>query len=189
MAGQPVDFQIIPFRGVYYELIPEARKYCRSLVYPVPDPAFPFLGIHFTRTLDGRIECGPNAVLATGREAYSLRSFSAKDIREMLSFRGFRVLAKEQWKRGLLEMARTVSTRQFVRALQSLIPLVERKDVVRTRSGIRAQAVDSNGHLIDDFLIEESERMISVFNAPSPAATACLRIGEQIAARVRKRLG
>ena len=189
LAGQYVDFQIIPFRGVYYELIPEARKYCRNLIYPVPDPAFPFLGIHFTRTLSGRIECGPNAVLAAGREAYELRNTSWSDMREILGFPGFRELARKHWRKGLLEMIRTISTREFVRALQHLIPVVQQKHVFRTRSGIRAQAVDSDGNLIEDFLIKESERMISVCNAPSPAATACLRIGEKIAERVRRRIG
>jgi L-2-hydroxyglutarate oxidase len=188
MAGQSVQFQIIPFRGVYYELLPHARDLCKNLIYPVPDPAFPFLGVHFTRTIDGRIECGPNAVLATGREAYSIKSSSVSEVVEILGYSGFRHLARKHWRKGLDEMVRTVSSRRYVRQLQRLIPSLRDKDVVKTRSGIRAQAINPEGDLIEDFMIEESERMVSVCNAPSPAATACLRIGERIARQAMQKM-
>lgn len=183
MAGQSVSYKIVPFRGLYYELKPEKRHLCNNLIYPVPDPAFPFLGVHFTRTADGRIECGPNAVLASGREAYTFAQTSFSDVREYLGFSGFRHLSRKHWRKGVDEVMRTVSTSSYVKELKRLVPSIKSKDVVRTRSGIRAQAIDPSGNLIEDFLFAESNRMISVCNAPSPAATACLRIGEIIAER------
>lgn len=188
LAGQHVDFLVIPFMGIYYELLPRVRSLCRHLIYPVPDSSFPFLGVHFTRTIDGRIECGPNAVLAAGREAYALQQSSWEDIREIMAYRGFRRLAMRHWRKGFDELARTASKGLYLRELQRLIPSLTRSDIVRTRTGIRAQAVDGDGQLLEDFVIEESEKMISVCNAPSPAATACLRIGEIVAERVLGKL-
>ncbi|MCH8276556.1 MAG: L-2-hydroxyglutarate oxidase [Bacteroidetes bacterium] len=187
MAGEEPAFQIIPFRGVYYELREEARHLCNNLIYPVPDPNYPFLGVHFTRMLDGRVECGPNAVLATGREAYSLIPVEMKDMIEILRFRGFRKMVGKHWRQGIAEMAKTLSKKRYLRALQRLVPSITQDDIVRSRSGIRAQALDRNGELVDDFLIIESDRVVNVCNAPSPAATAGLRIGQLICERVASR--
>ncbi len=187
MAGEEPTFQIIPFRGVYYELREEARHLCNNLIYPVPDPDYPFLGVHFTRMLDGRVECGPNAVLATGREGYSLIPVEMKDMMEILRFRGFWTMVRKHWRQGIAEMAKTLSKKRYLRALQRLVPSITQDDIVRSRSGIRAQALDRNGELVDDFLIIESDRVVNVCNAPSPAATAGLRIGQLICERVASR--
>ncbi len=188
LSGAAPDHQIVPFRGVYYELREEARYLCQNLVYPVPDPVYPFLGVHFTRMIDGRVECGPNAVLATGREGYSISESSLKDMAEYIGFRGFRRLVLKNWKQGFAEMVRTVSKKRYLHALQRLIPSVTESDLIPRRSGIRAQAVGRDGQMIDDFLIVEAGRVINVCNAPSPAATASLRIAQTIAERVVERL-
>ncbi len=187
LAGDDPDVRIVPFRGVYYELTPPARSLCKNLIYPVPDPAYPFLGVHFTRMIDGRVECGPNAVMALGREGYSWRQPHFGEFFSSLAFSGFRSLARRHWRKGVSEVARTVSKKRYLRALQTLIPSISMDDIVPCRSGIRAQAIDRSGNLVDDFLVVESERMIHVCNAPSPAATAGLRIGQMIAKRVSSR--
>ncbi len=188
MAGADPGLQIVPFRGVYYELKEQARKLCRNLIYPVPDPAYPFLGVHFTRTIDGRIEVGPNAVLATGREGYSLSQFNARDFLEAVRFRGFRKMARTHWRKGVVEVRRTVSKRAYVRALRTIVPAVSANDLIPCRSGIRAQAIRDDGSMVDDFVFVDQPNMLHVCNAPSPAATACLAIGEAIADRVAGRM-
>jgi (S)-2-hydroxyglutarate dehydrogenase len=188
MAGANTDFQIVPFRGVYYELTPDARRLCQNLIYPVPDPAYPFLGVHFTRMTDGRIEVGPNAVLATGREGYSLTKWNVADISEAVRFSGFRHLARNHWRKGITELHRTVSKNAYLKALKTLVPSIQAGDLIPCRSGIRAQALRPDGSMVDDFVILNQPNMVHVCNAPSPAATACLAIGEFIADQVAGRL-
>ena len=188
LSGANPDFRIVPFRGIYYELREESRYLCHHLVYPVPDPRYPFLGVHFTRMIDGRVECGPNAVLATGREGYTVSKSSFRDMGEMLGFRGFHKLMARNWRQGFMEIGRTVSKRRYLKALQRLIPAVSDVDLLPCRSGIRAQAVDRSGEMIDDFLTVGSGRVINVCNAPSPAATASLRIAQTILEGVQDRL-
>lgn len=189
MSGASLEFKIIPFRGIYYELRPESRYLCNNLIYPVPDPSYPFLGIHFTRMMDGRVECGPNAVIATGREGYTFASGSLKDILEYVGFPGFQRLSLKHWRKGLKEIVRTASKRVYLKEARRLIPALTNKDIVPCRSGIRAQAVARTGELVDDFVIIESKSVINVCNAPSPAATAALRIGQLLGERVSDRLG
>ncbi len=188
MAGADPGLQIVPFRGVYYELKEQARELCRNLIYPVPDPAYPFLGVHFTRTIDGLIEVGPNAVLATGREGYSLSQFSARDLLEAVRFPGFRKMARTHWRKGVVEVRRTISKRAYVRALRTIVPAVSANDLIPCRSGIRAQAIRDDGSMVDDFVFVDQPNMLHVCNAPSPAATACLAIGEAVADRVADRM-
>lgn len=182
MCGVDPRLQIIPFRGEYYELVPERRFLVRNLIYPVPDPRFPFLGVHFTRMIHGGVEAGPNAVLALKREGYRRWSFSLADALEMISYGGFWRMGAKYWKTGLGEFYRSVNHRAFVKALQRLIPELGLDDVRRAGAGVRAQAVEPTGQLVDDFYIVETERMIHVLNAPSPAATASISIGKTIAA-------
>lgn len=179
-CGLSTDVQIVPFRGEYCELLPAYRHLVRGLIYPVPDPTFPFLGVHTTRMLDGRIEAGPNAVLAFRRDGYRFRDLSVRDLGETLSHRGFRALARRHWRTGAREMRRSLSLRAFARALARLVPAIRPEMLQRTRAGIRAQAIDAEGHLVDDFRVLRAERMVHVINAPSPAATASLAIGERI---------
>jgi len=174
--------KIIPFRGEYYELIPEARHLCRNLIYPVPDARFPFLGVHFTRMIAGGVECGPNAVLALAREGYAWRDFDLDDLTETLGYPAFWRLAARHWRMGLGEIRRSLSKRAFTHALQRLIPEIRERDLSPAPAGVRAQALAPDGALVDDFLIVRSERIINVCNAPSPAATSALAIGETIAA-------
>jgi L-2-hydroxyglutarate oxidase len=188
MAGKEPEMMIVPFRGVYYELRPEARRFCRNLIYPVPNPAYPFLGVHFTRMIDGRIEVGPNAVLTTAREGYDLRTWNWQDLSEAAGYPGFRRLAAQHWKMGLDEMHRTLSKRAYVKAVQGLVPDVRADDLLPCRSGIRAQALRSDGSMVDDFVMIDQEDALHVCNAPSPAATACLAIGGRIVDRVSERL-
>ncbi|NOX56139.1 MAG: L-2-hydroxyglutarate oxidase [Planctomycetes bacterium] len=180
LAGDRPDAKIVPFRGEYYELVPEARHFCRALIYPVPDPKFPFLGVHFTRMIHGGVECGPNAVLAFAREGYRKTDVNLCDLSESLTYPGFLRLAARHWKTGLGEMWRSVSKRAFVRALQRLMPEIRAEHLRPAPAGVRAQALDREGHLVDDFLIRESDRIVHVLNAPSPAATASLNIGRLI---------
>lgn len=189
MAGAEPDMMIVPFRGMYYELRPEARRLCRNLIYPIPDPAYPFLGVHFTRMIDGRVEVGPNAVLATAREGYDLKTWNLKDLREAAGFRGFRKLAAAHWRMGVNEMHRTLSKRAYLKAVRALVPSAQLNDLLPCRSGIRAQALRSDGSMVDDFVLVEQEDALHVCNAPSPAATACLAIGDRIVDRVSARLG
>jgi L-2-hydroxyglutarate oxidase len=180
MAGGQPNVRIVPFRGEYYELVPESESLCRNLIYPVPDPSFPFLGVHFTRMIDGGVECGPNAVLALSREGYRWRDVSVRDMIDTFSYKGFRTLAAKHWRMGLGEMHRSLRKTAFVTALQKLIPAIRSRDLKPGRAGVRAQAVTPDGNLYDDFLIEKSDRAIHVLNAPSPAATASIAIANQI---------
>lgn len=187
LAGlQPVA-QIVPFRGEYYELVPEAQHLCRNLIYPVPDPAFPFLGVHFTRMIEGGVECGPNAVLAFAREGYRKTDVHLAELWQTLAFGGFRRLACKYWRTGAGEMWRSWNKRAFVKALARLVPEIRPEHLVSGRSGVRAMAIGPDGQMIDDFLIQPAERMVHVLSAPSPAATSALNIGklivEQLAAQ------
>jgi len=187
-CGLDPGMMIIPFRGEYYDVLPERRALVRHPIYPVPDPRLPFLGVHFTRTIDGHVHAGPNAVLALKREGYARTDFSTRDVAEMLSFVGFWRMAGRYWPTGLAELGRSVSKTAFVRALQRLVPNLRAEDVVPGGSGVRAQAVDRSGQLIGDFRIVAGKRSLHVLNAPSPAATACLSIGRHIAGRARELL-
>ncbi len=189
LAGIEPPARIVPFRGEYYELVPRARRLVRALIYPVPDPAFPFLGVHFTRRVDDSVEVGPNAVLSLGREFYRRSRPDLADVRETLAYRGFRALARRYWRMGAAEMWRSSSRRVYARTARALVPAVEGSDLRTAGAGVRAQAVTADGRLVDDFLIEESPGCLHVLNAPSPAATASLAIGEHIAGRVVARLG
>jgi L-2-hydroxyglutarate oxidase len=180
MCGVATDVRIIPFRGEYYVVDPNRRGLVKNLIYPVPDPAFPFLGVHFTRMIDGKLEAGPNAVLAFKREGYERTSFSLLDTLEMLMFSGFRRLALRYWRMGYQEYRRSFSTTLFVRDLQRLVPELCAADIQPGGAGVRAQAVDNEGRLLDDFCLLDGEGMIHVLNAPSPAATASISIGQTI---------
>ncbi|MGP4081240.1 L-2-hydroxyglutarate oxidase [Pseudalkalibacillus sp. R45] len=180
-SGQNPDLKIVPFRGEYFELKPEKEYLVRNLIYPVPNPDFPFLGVHFTRMIGGGVEAGPNAVLGFKREGYRKRDISLKDLSETLMYPGFWKLASSYWKEGLEEMVRSFNKGAFVRSLQRLIPSIEADDLVSAPAGIRAQALKSDGSLVDDFFLVHSKRSTHVCNAPSPAATACFPIGEHIA--------
>lgn len=186
MCGVKPGLKIVPFRGEYYELEPERQYLVKNLVYPVPDLSFPFLGVHFTRMIKGGIEAGPNAVLAFKREGYKKSSFSLKDSFETFTYGGFVKLIRPYWKMGFGEMWRSLSKKAFVRALQRLIPELHSHDVHPGGAGVRAQALEPDGGLVDDFRIVEAEKMIHVLNAPSPAATASISIGEQIASMAKR---
>ena len=179
--GVRVDLRIIPFRGEYYKLRKESEFLVKGLIYPVPDPAFPFLGVHLTQTMKGWVEAGPNAVLAAKREGYRKRDFSFSDFVRTIAFPGFWKMSVREWKTGLWEINRSLRKGVFLDSLQQLVPELSSDDLAGTGSGVRAQAVDSAGNLIDDFRIEESRRAIHVLNAPSPGATSSLVIGEHIA--------
>lgn len=189
LCGVEPGVKIIPFRGEYYELVKERQGLVRNLVYPVPDPRFPFLGVHFTRMIQGGVECGPNAVLAFRREGYTRTSFSLKDSLEMFGYAGFWHMAGKYWRMAIDEMYRSASKKAFVKALQGLIPALREDDVHPSGAGVRAQALDPAGKLLDDFRIVEAERMIHVLNAPSPAATASISIGRTIAEMAAKSFG
>lgn len=180
LSGAKLAEKVVPFRGEYFELKPEAEHLCRNLIYPVPDPAFPFLGVHFTRMAVGGVECGPNAVLAFAREGYHKTDINIRDLAESLTYPGFLRLAARHWKMGLGEIWRSISKAAFVRALQRLMPEIRTEHLVAAPSGVRAQALARDGNLVDDFLIVESEQVVNVCNAPSPAATAALNIGRLI---------
>jgi L-2-hydroxyglutarate oxidase len=180
-AGQKPEAKIVPFRGEYYELVPKKRHLVRTLVYPVPNPQFPFLGVHFTRMIDGSVHAGPNAVLAFKREGYRKTDFDFSDLRETLAYRGFWKLARRHYKEGFAEIYRSLSKAAFVRSLQRLVPEVRADDLIPASSGVRAQALMPDGKLVDDFLIMNGQNSIHVCNAPSPAATASLEIGAAIA--------
>ena len=183
LAGENSSISIIPFRGEYYVLKPESRHLVNSLIYPVPDPKFPFLGVHFTRRIDGSVEAGPNAVLATAREGYRRRDFSFQETWELLTNPGFWKIGRNYWKTGMGEYTRSLFKPLFVKALQNLVPAIQGSDLVPGGSGVRAQAMDRTGKLLDDFCIVQSERFIHVLNAPSPAATASFAIGSKISAQ------
>ncbi len=187
LCGVRPGLRIVPFRGEYYELVAARRSLVRNLVYPVPDPRFPFLGVHFTRTIDGAVEAGPNAVLAFRREGYDRFDVSLRDTIDVATYGGFWRLAGRFWRTGASEFLRSFSKRAFVRSLQRLVPELREEDVVRAGAGVRAQAVDPGGVLVDDFRIVDGEWAVHVLNAPSPAATASIAIGRHVAARIRER--
>ncbi|WP_421828227.1 L-2-hydroxyglutarate oxidase [Larkinella sp.] len=174
---QEIDVRIIPFRGEYFKIRPEKEYLVRNLIYPVPDPNFPFLGVHFTRMVHGGVEAGPNAVLAFQREGYRKSDINLKEMYETLSWPGFQKVAAKYWETGLGEMYRSFSKSAFTKALQELIPEIQENDLMEGGSGVRAQACDRTGGLLDDFAILETDRAIHVCNAPSPAATSSLSIG------------
>jgi (S)-2-hydroxyglutarate dehydrogenase len=183
-----IDLKIIPFRGEYYELIPEKQHLVNHLIYPVPDPNFPFLGVHFTRMIGGGVEAGPNAVLAFRREGYRKLDANFKELFEILAWPGFRKVAAKYWKTGLGEYYRSFSKAAFTHALQALIPAISAPDLVPGGAGVRAQACDRSGGLLDDFSIIENSQAINVCNAPSPAATSSLSIGQAVGQMALKRL-
>lgn len=182
LFGVEPSVRLVPFRGEYALLRPEAERLVRGLIYPVPDPAFPFLGVHLTRSVHGEVDAGPSAALAFSREGYRMRTLRPADLVDVLGHRGFRRLARRHWRMGLAEIGRSVSLRSFWRAARRLVPDLAREDLTRGPSGVRAQAVLPDGSLADDFVIEETARAVHVLNAPSPAATASLAIGGEVAA-------
>ncbi len=184
LCGVDPGVTLVPFRGEYRRLVPARRDLVRHIVYPVPDPALPFLGVHFTRTIDGEVEVGPDAVLTWSREGYARGAVRLRDVGDMLSSEGFRRMARRWWRTGLAELLRSRSERASVRAMRRLVPAVRRRDVVPAGVGVRAQAVAPDGALVDDFVIERGPRSVHVVNAPSPAATAALAIGEEVAGLV-----
>ena len=179
-AGIISQVRIVPFRGEYYRLTEAAAGMVRGLIYPAPDPAFPFLGVHFTRMISGKIECGPNAVLALKREGYEKISFNLKDTWDTLSYPGFWKLAMKYFKMGFAEMRRSHSKRAFVKGLQKLIPSIESEHIVPASAGVRANAMNGAGKVLDDFYILKQPRQVHILNAPSPAATAALSLGDEI---------
>ncbi|MGF1491160.1 MAG: L-2-hydroxyglutarate oxidase [Microcoleaceae cyanobacterium] len=184
LSGDRPAAKIVPFRGEYFKLRPEVRHLCRNLIYPVPDPSFPFLGVHFTRMIDGEVECGPNAVLAFAREGYRKSDVDLRDLVESITYPGFIRLAIRHWRTGSGEMWRSFSKRAFVRALQRLCPEIQAEHLDAAPAGIRAQALYPDGGLADDFVVQAREGIVHVSNAPSPAATASLNIGRLIVDRV-----
>lgn len=187
LSGDNPDVQVLPFRGEYYKLKPGAEHLCRNLIYPVPDPAFPFLGVHFTRMVSGGVECGPSAVLAFAREGYSLTEVNMGELGEILRYPGFRRLATRHWKKGFSEIWQSISKRAFLRQLQHLVPSISLDDIEPAPSGVRAQAVTRLGQMVDDFLITETEQVVNVCNAASPAATASLNVGKLVAETLARR--
>ena len=181
LMGVEIDLQIVPFRGEYYTLKKEREHLVKGLIYPVPDPDLPFLGVHFTRNVKGYVEAGPNAVLATAREGYRKRDLNIRDFSETLGFPGFWRVAKREWKTGINEVNRSLRKSVFTRDLQKMIPEIESNDLTTGGAGVRAQAVRRDGTLLDDFAIERTERAVHVLNAPSPGATSSLEIGKYIA--------
>ncbi len=186
-SGVRPPARIVPFRGEYYLLTDEAKALCRNLIYPVPDDHFPFLGVHFTRTMAGAVECGPNAVLAFAREGYRKADVSLRDLWATVTYKGFQRLVRRYWRTGLGEMWRSLNKKAFARALQRLVPEVHERYLRPAPAGIRAQAVAPDGTMVDDFVWVDTPRMLHVLNAPSPAATASLAIAEQIVERLAER--
>jgi len=188
LTGMSGKFRILPFRGEFYNITGPTSRLVRHLVYPVPDPRFPFLGVHFTLRLDGGLEAGPNAVMAFAREGYRLRNVNAGELSEILAFTGFYRMAYKYWGKGWEEMHRSFSKKAFLKSMQRLIPQARIEDMKYARSGVRAQCVASDGTMIYDYLILEEERIINLVNAPSPAATSALAIGEFIATKAQSHL-
>ncbi|UBF28353.1 L-2-hydroxyglutarate oxidase [Kovacikia minuta CCNUW1] len=184
LGGADPQAKIVPFRGEYYELTPEKRYLVKGLIYPVPNPAFPFLGVHFTRMIDGSVHAGPNAVLSLKREGYQKTDFDLRDFAEVMTYPGFWKLAAKHADEGIQEMIRSFSKAAFVRSLQRLIPEVQLADVVPTHAGVRAQALRNDGKLVDDFLIIKGQNSIHVCNAPSPAATSSIEIGQAVVEQI-----
>lgn len=188
LTSKKVDVKIIPFRGEYYKLREDKEYLVKNLIYPVPDPNFPFLGVHFTRMMKGGVEAGPNAVLAFQREGYKKSQINLAELSESLAWPGFQKVMAKYWRTGLGEMYRSFSKAAFTKALQKLIPEIEEKDLVEGGAGVRAQACDRTGGLVDDFMILEEKGAINVCNAPSPAATSSLSIGDTVAQLALKRI-
>ncbi|MFT4648584.1 MAG: L-2-hydroxyglutarate oxidase [Glaciecola sp.] len=184
MTGGIRPARIVPFRGEYYRLKPAAQHLCRGLIYPVPDPKFPFLGVHFTRMIGGGVECGPNAVLALAREGYGWGDINAADLWDALSYKGFWRMAARHWRTGCGEVWRSISKKAFVKALSDLVPEIQAEHLTVAPAGVRAQALGPDGTMVDDFLISKDNALLSVLNAPSPAATSALAIGETIVDRL-----
>jgi L-2-hydroxyglutarate oxidase len=184
LGGADPCARIVPFRGEYYELKPERRHLVKHLIYPVPNPNFPFLGVHFTRMIDGNIHCGPNAVLSFKREGYHKSDFDWRDFAEVMRYRGFWRMASKNWREGLKELHRSFSKATFVRSLQRLIPEIQADDLVPSHAGVRAQALKLDGGMVDDFLIVRGQNSVHVCNAPSPAATASIPIGRAVADQI-----
>lgn len=189
LAGADVATKIVPFRGEYFELTADAEHLVQGLIYPVPDPRFPFLGVHFTRMIGGGVECGPNAVLAFAREGYTKTAVNLRDLAESLTYPGFLRMAAKHWRTGLGEMWRSVSKAAFVGELQRLVPEIRSEQLVTAPAGVRAQALTRDGTLVDDFVIEMKDRVVNVLNAPSPAATSSLNIGSLITDRIAEQFG
>ncbi|MGB8061685.1 MAG: L-2-hydroxyglutarate oxidase [Candidatus Sulfotelmatobacter sp.] len=189
MAGDDPGVMIVPFRGEYYDLVPERALLVRALIYPVPDPRFPFLGVHFTRRITGKVDAGPNAVLALAREGYRHMDINVRDLTSALAFPGFWRMARQHWRNGFGEWYRSVSKAAFVRALQRLLPEIGASDLTPGGSGVRAQALKPDGALVDDFQFVPSGKVLHVLNVPSPAATASLTIGKAIVDMAAKNLG
>lgn len=187
-AGYKTDMKILPFRGEYYKLVPEKRYLVKHLIYPVPNPKFPFLGVHFTRMISGEVDAGPNAVLSFKREGYKKSDFSARDLMESLSFPGLWKMAGKFAKEGLDEYVRSFSKKQFTKSLQELIPEIQEDDLIPAPAGVRAQALTTDGNMVDDFHIIMGIRTVHVCNAPSPAATASIEIGKEIVKRIPEQL-
>src|SRR4029079_2142746 len=188
LAGDQPAPKIVPFRVEFYELKPESQHLCRNLIYPVPDPAFPFLGVHFTRMIHGGVECGATAVLAFAREGYRKTDINLGDLFDALTFRGFQKLAFKYWRVGAGEMWRSWSKAAFVRALSRLLPEIRSQFLTPARSGVRAMAVDRDGTMGDDFVIQPRGRIVNVLNAPSPAATSSLNIGKLVVEKLAEQL-
>jgi (S)-2-hydroxyglutarate dehydrogenase len=188
LTSSNVNVKIIPFRGEYYKLKKEKEYLVKTLIYPVPDPNFPFLGVHFTTMVGGGVECGPNAVLAFKREGYKKTDINLAELGETLAWPGFRKIVSKYWRTGVGEMYRSYSKAAFTEALQKLLPEIKEDDLIEGGAGVRAQACDKTGGLLDDFMILEEKKAINVCNAPSPAATSSLSIGETVAELVEKRL-
>lgn len=188
MAGYPLEMKIVPFRGEYFKLKPEKRYLVKHLIYPVPDPKFPFLGVHFTRMIDGEVDAGPNAVLSLKREGYKKTDIDWRDMAEIFAYKGFWKIARTYMKVGLEEMIRSASKKKFVASLQELIPEIKEEDLIPGPSGVRAQALTVDGKLVDDFHLVFGKNCLHVCNAPSPAATASLEIGKEVAGKVAERL-
>lgn len=188
MTGREPVAKIVPFRGEFFKLKPEAEHLVQNLIYPVPDPTVPFLGVHFTRMIAGGIDCGPNAVLAFSREGYSKLSLSLGDLAESVSYSGFLRLATRYWKTGMGEMYRSICKGAFVKTLQRLVPEIRAEHLEPAPAGVRAMALGRDGQMLDDFVIQPRERIINVENAPSPAATASLNIGKLIVARLQEQI-
>ena len=180
MAGDDPGMIVVPFRGEYYDLAGARQELVRGLIYPVPDPRYPFLGVHFTRRIQGNVDAGPNAVLAFQREGYRWRDFDLGETMEVFMDAGFRAMARQHWRNGLAEFRRSLRKGEFVRSCQQLVPEVRMEDMTPGGSGVRAQAVGTDGALVDDFRFVARERFLHVLNVPSPAATASLPIGREI---------
>ena len=187
LCGVEAGVKIVPFRGEYYELKPEKRHLVKNIIYPLPDPSFPFLNVHLTRTVEGGVEAGPNAVLGLAREGYRKTDINIKDSFEALTYPGLWRLARTYWRTGIGELVRSFSRKVFTRSLKKLIPEVEEEDLAPIEAGVRAQALAKDGELVNDFLIVDGKRSVHVLNAPSPAATAAIPIGKTIAERITER--